>query len=113
MSRELSSENQSLLLLGKKSAEEKIATFLVNLSSRLHVLGYSSTEFRLPMSRQEIGNYLGLTVETVSRIFSRLQKDKLIVIDRKLIKIVNEHGIRCMCTGNKESSSKSRSATGH
>ena len=112
MSRELSSENQSLLLLGKKSAEEKIATFLVNLSSRLHVLGYSATEFRLPMSRQEIGNYLGLTVETVSRIFSRLQKDKLIVIDRKLIKIVNEPLIRSMCTGIKESSAKSQTAAG-
>ena len=101
MSRELSTENESLLLLGKKSAEEKIATFLVNLSTRLHMLGYSATEFRLPMSRQEIGNYLGLTVETVSRIFSRLQKDKLITIDRKLIKIVNSDALHNMCTGRK------------
>ena len=101
MSRELSTENESLLLLGKKSAEEKIATFLVNLSTRLHLLGYSSTEFRLPMSRQEIGNYLGLTVETVSRIFSRWQKEKLIEIDRKLIKIVNSEALHNMCSGRK------------
>jgi CRP/FNR family transcriptional regulator len=101
MSRELTTENESLMLLGKKSAEEKIATFLVNLSSRLHTLGYSATEFRLPMSRQEIGNYLGLTVETVSRIFSRLQKDKLIAIDRKLIKIVNSEALHNMCAGRK------------
>ena len=101
MSRELSTENESLLLLGKKSAEEKIATFLVNLSTRLHMLGYSATEFRLPMSRQEIGNYLGLTVETVSRIFSRLQKDDLITIDRKLIKITNSDALHNMCTGRK------------
>ena len=101
MSRELSTENESLLLLGKKSAEEKIATFLVNLSTRLHMLGYSATEFRLPMSRQEIGNYLGLTVETVSRIFSRLQKDKLILIDRKLIKIIDSEALHKMCAGRK------------
>lgn len=112
MSRELSSENQSLLLLGKKSAEEKIATFLSNLSSRLHLLGYSATEFRLPMSRQEIGNYLGLTVETVSRIFSRFQKDKLIAIDRKLIKIIDEDAIKNMCTGHKDSSAKRQTIAG-
>lgn len=103
MSRELSTENESLLLLGKKSAEEKIATFLTNLSSRLHILGYSATEFRLPMSRQEIGNYLGLTVETVSRIFSRFQRDGLIAIDRKLIKIVNREALHSMCAGYKDS----------
>jgi CRP/FNR family transcriptional regulator len=97
MSRELTTENESLLLLSKKSAEEKIATFLVSISTRLKVLGYSSTEFRLPMSRQEIANYLALTVETVSRIFSRIQKEKLIEIDRKLIKIVNPTGLHGMC----------------
>ena len=102
MSRELTTENESMLLLGRKSAEEKIATFLINLSSRLHILGYSATEFRLPMSRQEIGNYLGLTVETVSRIFSRLQKELLIAIDRKLIKILDLEALHIMCSGKKE-----------
>jgi len=102
MSRELTNENESMLLLGRKSAEEKIATFLINLSSRLHSLGYSATEFRLPMSRQEIGNYLGLTVETVSRIFSRLQKELLISIDRKLIKINDLDALHYMCSGKKE-----------
>ena len=102
MSRELTTENESMLLLGRKSAEEKIATFLINLSSRLHTLGYSATEFRLPMSRQEIGNYLGLTVETVSRIFSRLQKEMLISIDRKLIKVLDLDALQHMCSGKKE-----------
>lgn len=110
MSRELSSENRSLMLLGKRSAEEKIATFLVNLSTRLHMLGYSASEFRLPMSRQEIGNYLGLTVETVSRIFSRLQRENLINIDRKLIKITDNKGLLDMCAGQKESSSSKHTA---
>lgn len=102
MSRELSTENESLLLLGKKTAEEKITIFLVNLSTRLHILGYSATEFRLPMSRQEIGNYLGLTVETVSRMFSRLQRDKLISINRKQIKIIDKAALHSLCTGRKE-----------
>jgi CRP/FNR family transcriptional regulator len=110
MSKELSSENETLLLIGKKSAEEKIATFLVNISTRLKLLGYSSIEFRLPMSRQDIGNYLGLTVETVSRIFSRLQKDKLISIDRKLIQITDTDGLHNMCAGRKEDSASGNSA---
>ncbi len=109
MSKELSTENESLLLLGKKSAEEKVATLLINLSTRLKLLGYSSTEFRLPMSRQEIGNYLGLTVETVSRIFSRLQKEKLISIDRKLIQIIDSDGLHSMCAGRKEDSARGNS----
>lgn len=110
MSREISTENKSLLLLGKKNAEDKIATFLISLSTRLKLLGYSATEFRLPMSRQEIGNYLGLTVETVSRIFSRLQKEKLISIDRKLIKIINTKSLHELCAGRKEMSETKHSA---
>jgi len=97
MSRELSTDNESLLLLGKKSAEEKVTTFLINLSTRLHLLGYSATEFRLPMSRQEIGNYLGLTIETVSRIFSRLQNKKYISIDHKQIQITDLDALHNLC----------------
>jgi len=99
MSRELSTENESLLLLGKKSAEEKIATFLINLSTRLHLLGYSATDFRLPMSRQEIGNYLNLTIETVSRIFSRLQNEKYISIDHKQVQITDLDTLHNLCGG--------------
>jgi len=100
MSRELSTENESLLLLGKKSAEEKVATFLINLSTRLHLLGYSATDFRLPMSRQEIGNYLNLTIETVSRIFSRLQNEKYISIDHKQIHITDLDALHNLCSGH-------------
>lgn len=97
MSRELSYENQLLLTIGKKSAEERIATFLLSLSSRFKRLGYSANEFKLAMSRQEIGNYLGLTIETVSRIFGRLQKNGLISTDRKFIKIADMGGLQSMC----------------
>lgn len=85
MSRELSNENQLLLTLSKKNAEEKLATFLVTLSDRFRRLGYSATEFRLSMSRQEIGNYLGLTLETVSRVLNKMSRDRLISLDQKLV----------------------------
>ncbi|HSR63847.1 MAG TPA: fumarate/nitrate reduction transcriptional regulator Fnr [Gammaproteobacteria bacterium] len=85
MSRELSNENQLLLTLSKKNAEEKLATFLVTLSDRFRRLGYSATEFRLSMSRQDIGNYLGLTLETVSRVLNKFGRDRLISLDQKLV----------------------------
>ena len=103
MSRELSSDNELLLTLSNKNAEEKIATFLVSLSSRFNRLGYSSTEFRLAMSRQEIGNYLGLTIETVSRIFSKLQRENYIATERKIVQIKNLAALKVLCSGSPES----------
>ena len=100
MGREISHENSLLLSLGKKSAEERIVTFLISLSLRFKQLGFSADEFRLSMSRQEIGDYLGLTIETVSRIFSRLQKNNYIDIDKKHIKILDRKGLDKMCTHN-------------
>ncbi|MFT7461547.1 MAG: CRP/FNR family transcriptional regulator [Planctomycetota bacterium] len=100
MGREISYENKLLLSLSKKSAEERIATFLRSLSLRFKQLGFSPDEFRLSMSRQDIGNYLGLTIETVSRIFSRLQKNKYILIDKKHIQILDQDGLNKMCTAN-------------
>jgi CRP/FNR family transcriptional regulator len=87
MSRELTNENRMLLTLGKKNAEEKVATFLLSISSRYALLGYSPNDFKLTMSRQEIGNYLGVTFETVSRIFSRFQRDRIIKINKKFVHV--------------------------
>lgn len=98
LGRELSHENQLLLTINKKNAEERIATFLVSLSARFKGLGYSATEFRLNMSRAEIGNYLGLTIETVSRGLNRFQKIGLISIQRKHIKILDLAGLRGFCS---------------
>ncbi|MDZ7737092.1 MAG: fumarate/nitrate reduction transcriptional regulator Fnr [Gammaproteobacteria bacterium] len=89
MSREISAENEHLLMLKNKTAEERIAGFLVNLSSRFQRLGYSGTDFKLPMSREEIGNYLGLTTETVSRLLSKMQRDEIIESSRRFISIKN------------------------
>ena len=85
-----------LLLLGKKNAEERLATFLVNMSRRLHQRGLSATDFHLSMSRHEIGNYLGLAVETVSRIFTRFQEEGLLKVDRKHVQLLNLAGIEAV-----------------
>jgi CRP/FNR family transcriptional regulator, anaerobic regulatory protein len=99
MSRELSAENQMLLTLGKRNSEEKVATFLLTISSRFYQLGYSATEFKLTMSRQEIGNYLGITFETVSRVFGRLQRNGIIKVNRKAIKITDIVALKNLVSG--------------
>lgn len=78
MSKELRDEQKMMLLLSKKSAEERIASFLINLAARFKRRGFSGTSFRLTMSRADIANYLGLAVETVSRVFTRFQKQGLL-----------------------------------
>lgn len=102
MGREISHENRLLLTIGKKNAEERLATFLSSLSSRFSQLGFSAMEFKLSMSRQEIGNYLGLTIETVSRIFSRFQKKGIIEINNKHVKLLDKRELAVLCGGKRE-----------
>ena len=64
-----------MLLLRSTRAKERLAVFLLNLADRYRSRGYSATEYVLRMTREEIGNYLGLTLETVSRLFSRFQEE--------------------------------------
>ncbi len=89
MSQDISGDQQMMLLLNRKTAEEKLAAFLTNLAQRFGNRGFSKKEFRLTMTRGEIGNYLGLTVETISRLLGRFHKDELIHVDGKLIVITN------------------------
>ena len=89
LSREIRDDQQMIMLLSKKNAEQKIASFLLKLSARYHVRGYSASQFRLSMSRNEIGNYLGLAVETVSRIFSRFATQELIKVDGKEVELID------------------------
>jgi CRP/FNR family transcriptional regulator, anaerobic regulatory protein len=102
MSREISKENKLLLTINKRSAEERIATFLVSLSSRFKKLGYSAREYNLSMSRQDIGNYLGLTIETVSRLFTKFQRNGLIKIDKKKISLKDLTTLHAICNGFSE-----------
>ena len=89
MSKEIKHENEMLTMLCNKNAEEKVGTFLIMLSDPFRQLGYSSTSFKLAMTRQDIGNYLGLSVETVSRILGRLQKDNIIAINNKSVELLD------------------------
>ncbi|CEA06253.1 transcriptional regulator Anr [Pseudomonas saudimassiliensis] len=89
MSRELREDQEMMLLLSRKNADQRIATLLINLSARFRMRGYSAKVFRLAMSRSEIGNYLGLAVETVSRVFTRFQQQGLITAEGKQIEILD------------------------
>lgn len=89
MGKEIAKDQQMLTLLGKNSAEERVASLLLSISTRNHNRSLSATRFRLSMSRAEIGNYMGLTVETVSRVFSRLQKQEIIDVDNREVEILD------------------------
>jgi len=78
--RELSQAQDHMVLLGRRSAEEKVATFLIGWRDRLAQLGSPSKTVALPMSRQDIADFLGLTIETVSRTFTKLERDRVIEI---------------------------------
>ena len=94
MSDEIQQDHSMMMLLNKRTAEERLGHFLVQLSERFAARGFSSIEFNLTMTRNEIGNHLGLTVETVSRLLSRFQKEGLIGVEGKLIQILDESGLR-------------------
>ena len=84
---EIEREHMLLLTLGQMRTEERLATFLSSLSERNKERGFSCTEFNLPMARHDLANYLGMAVETLSRMFSRLQDDGIIAVQHRLIKI--------------------------
>jgi CRP/FNR family transcriptional regulator len=94
MSREILREHSLMLLLGSMNAEERLAAFLLNLSQRLKARGYSASEFHLRMSRAEIGSYLGMTLETVSRTFSAFQQLRLLEVDKRHIRLIDLEGLR-------------------
>jgi len=96
MSRELVRDQGVMMLLGTMRAEERLAAFLLNLSQRFVARGYSRNEFHLRMTRDEIGSYLGLSLETVSRLFSRFQADELISVQQKHIRILDTAGLRAV-----------------
>ncbi|QIZ76589.1 FNR family transcription factor [Ferrimonas lipolytica] len=89
MSHEIVSDQEMILLLSKKNAEQRLAAFLSNLANRFGSRGFSSKEYRLTMTRGDIGNYLGLTVETISRLLGRFQKSGWIDVQGKYIKILD------------------------
>ena len=89
MSREIVREHSLMMLLGSMNAEERLAAFLLNLSQRMKARGYSAREFNLRMSRAEIGSYLGMKLETVSRTFSQFVQQRLLGVDKRHIRILD------------------------
>lgn len=89
LSREIVRDQGIMLLLGSMHAEERLAAFLLNLSQRFSSRGYSPTAFQLRMTRQEIGSYLGLKLETVSRTLSQFQARGLIRIQNKSLQFMD------------------------
>lgn len=99
MSQEITREQSVMLLLGNMRAEQRFAAFLVNLSSRYAARGYSSTSFQLRMSREEIGNYLGLTIESISRLLSRFKKMGWLKVNNREIEIVDPVMLKSLAAG--------------
>lgn len=96
MSREIVRDHGVMMMLGNMRAEERLAAFILNLTQRLHDRGFSSKELQLRMTREEIGSYLGMKLETVSRALSRFVADGLISAKQRHITILNEQGLRTL-----------------
>lgn len=94
MSREIVRENGVMLLLGSMRAEERLAAFLLNLVQRLHARGFSQSELVLRMTREEIGSYLGLKLETVSRTFSKFMEDGIVEVKQRHVRILNPEALK-------------------
>jgi CRP/FNR family transcriptional regulator, anaerobic regulatory protein len=94
MSREIVREHGVILLLGSMRAEERLAAFLLNLVQRLHARGFSQSELILRMSREEIGSYLGMKIETVSRTFSKFAEDNIIEVKQRHLHILKTDALK-------------------
>ena len=94
MSREIVREHGVMLLLGSMRAEERLAAFLLNLVQRLHARGFSQSELVLRMTREEIGSYLGLKLETVSRTFSKFVEEGIVDVKQRHVRILDTDALR-------------------
>ena len=100
MSREIVREHGVMLLLGSMRAEERLAAFLLNLVQRLHARGFSQSELLLRMTREEIGSYLGLKLETVSRTFSKFVEDGIVEVKQRHVRILNTDALKLIVNNN-------------
>ena len=94
MASELGRERKVMLMLGTMRAEQRLASFLLDLSQRYQDRGYSSVEYVLRMTREEIGSYLGLKLETVSRLFSRFHLEGLVEVQGRTIKLLDRFALK-------------------
>lgn len=111
LGREIAREQELLLLLGGMWGIQRVAMFLLDVSQRMQAHGYSPSEFELRLTRREIGSYLGMELETVSRIVSRLEREALIMADRGHIRIVDREGLTGISSDHSERSFAARNAS--
>ncbi|MBX3632589.1 MAG: transcriptional regulator [Acidovorax sp. SCN 68-22] len=102
MSREIVREHGVMLLLGSMRAEERLAAFLLNLVQRLHARGFSQTELVLRMTREEIGSYLGLKLETVSRTFSKFVEEGIVEVKQRHVRILDAEALKRIVNSQQE-----------
>lgn len=102
MSREIVREHGVMLLLGSMRAEERLAAFLLNLVQRLHARGFSQSELLLRMTREEIGSYLGLKLETVSRTFSRFVEEGIVEVKQRHVRILDTAALKMIVNNNQQ-----------
>lgn len=102
MSREIVREHGVMLLLGSMRAEERLAAFLLNLVQRLHARGFSQSEFLLRMTREEIGSYLGLKLETVSRTFSKFVEDGIVEVKQRQVRILDTGALKLIVNNHQK-----------
>jgi CRP/FNR family transcriptional regulator, anaerobic regulatory protein len=105
-SREVKKDQAMLLTLGSMNAEERLAAFLLGLSERLYARGYSGSEFYLRMTREDIGNHLGIKLETVSRMMSKMVDHGLIQVRHRYVKLLNIPALRAFSQGKEGSELK-------
>jgi CRP/FNR family transcriptional regulator len=96
LAREITRDHGMMLLLGSMSAEARLASFLLNLSARFVRRGYSPSDFILRMTREDIGSYIGLQLETVSRLFSQFKKRGILQVNQKHVCILDPQGLQQM-----------------
>jgi CRP/FNR family transcriptional regulator len=99
MSQEITREQSVMLLLGNMQASQRFAAFLVNLASRYEARGYSGQAFQLRMSREEIGNYLGLTIESISRLLNKFKKEGLLRVSNREIVLLDPPRLKAITAG--------------
>jgi len=100
MSREIVRDHGVMLLLGSMRAEERLAAFLLNLTQRLRARGFSASSLILRMTREEIGSYLGLKLETVSRTFSKFQDEGFLEVKQRQIRVLNQPALQNLVNGS-------------
>lgn len=103
MSQEITRDQSVMLLLGGMKAEQRFAVFLTNLAARYAARGYSPLEFGLRMSREDIGNYLGLTIESISRLITRFNKLGWVKIDKRQVTILDLETLKAIAGGTSAS----------